>query len=126
MASSVLVVDDDLPVRTVICDLLKEMNYNPVPAANGVEGLVIFDSMGNENFAAAIVDLIMPEMSGKELVGNLKKRKQNMVVILCTGHPALLLGKAKCSDFGFDALIAKPFMVDNFKKTFLTAVEATK
>ncbi|MFZ5805910.1 MAG: response regulator [Verrucomicrobiota bacterium] len=122
MGDSVLVVDDDLPVRTVICDLLKDMNFTPVPAANGVEGVVLFDSIGPQNFAAAVVDLIMPEMSGKELVGNLKRRKQDIVVVLCTGHPSLLLGKAKCTDFGFDALIAKPFMVENFKKTFLNAV----
>ena len=122
MASSVLVVDDDLPVRSVISDMLTEMNFNPVQAANGVEALVLFDSMGPDSFVATVVDLIMPEMSGRELVNNLRKKKDDLTIILCTGHPSLLLGRAKCTDFGFDALIPKPFMVDNFKKTFLGAL----
>ncbi|MFH1067216.1 MAG: response regulator [bacterium] len=122
MATSVLVVDDDQAVRSIICDVLKEMDFNPVPASNGVEALEAFRSMGPSHFSSAIVDLLMPEMSGKELVENLRNGKPSLVIILCTGHPYLLLGKAKCSDFGFDALIAKPFMVENFKKKFLGAL----
>ena len=123
MASSILVVDDDVPVRSVICDLLKELDYHPVPAANGVEAVVLFDSMGPENFEGVIVDLIMPEMSGRELVENIRKRREDLAIILCTGHPSLLLGRSNCADLGFDALIAKPFMLENFRRTFLSAMQ---
>jgi CheY-like chemotaxis protein len=61
MAKRVLVVDDELDMRTFISTLLETNGYKPVPAVNGEEGLEL---ARKEKPILIILDVMMPKESG--------------------------------------------------------------
>lgn len=83
--SHILVVDDDESHRTLICDLLEEMGYRTLQAANGREAL---DLLEVEIPAAVLLDLRMPVMSGWGLLDALKKmpRARNLPIIIISAY----------------------------------------
>jgi CheY-like chemotaxis protein len=62
---SILVVDDDDDVRTTLCVILSAEGYAAVGAADGVEAL---DRMRIDPPALLLVDMMMPRMSGEDLI----------------------------------------------------------
>jgi len=71
-SASILVVEDDLPTREVLCLSLKSMGYAAHAAVNGRSGL---DWLANHPAPSLILlDLMMPEMDGFEFLRELRKR----------------------------------------------------
>ena len=81
----IMVVDDDASHRTLICDLLEEMNFSTWQAGNGREALDLLDQGSPD---AIILDLRMPVMSGWGLLEALKKmpRMKHIPVIIISGY----------------------------------------
>ena len=81
MAKKVLVVDDELDMRTYITTLLETNGYKPVSAINGVEGLEI---VRREKPALIILDVMMPKESGINMYRELKNDPElsNIPVII--------------------------------------------
>lgn len=81
MAKKVLVVDDELDMRTYITTLLETNGYKPVSAINGVEGLEVVRS---EKPALVILDVMMPKESGINMYRELKNDPElsNIPVII--------------------------------------------
>ena len=69
MAKKVLVVDDELDIRTFIITLLEIENYKPLSATDGKEGLEI---ARREKPALIILDVMMPKESGIGMYRDLK------------------------------------------------------
>lgn len=69
MAKKVLVVDDELDVRTFVSTLLETSGYKPLPAVDGKEGMVI---ARKEKPAVVILDVMMPNESGIGMYRELK------------------------------------------------------
>lgn len=69
MAKKVLVVDDELDIRTFIITLLETENYKPLSATDGKEGLEI---ARREKPALIILDVMMPKKSGIGMYRDLK------------------------------------------------------
>jgi two-component system phosphate regulon response regulator PhoB len=69
MAKKVLVVDDELDIRTFIITLLETENYKPLSANDGKEGLEI---ARREKPALIILDVMMPKESGIGMYRDLK------------------------------------------------------
>jgi len=71
-STSILVVEDNLPTREVLCQSLKSMGYVAHAAINGRNGL---DWLANHPTPSLILlDLMMPEMDGFEFLRELRKR----------------------------------------------------
>jgi CheY-like chemotaxis protein len=121
MASYVLVVDDDPTVSSLIAKVLADLGSETLVASNGVDAMCRYIDAGPENFCAAILDLNMPHINGLEMVAQLKQKNPNIVTILCTGFPDMLDSNNPAS-MGFQAIIAKPFSVTDFKTQFLRAL----
>ncbi len=83
--STILVVDDDESHRTLIADLLEEMGYRVLQAANGREALDLLDV---EVPQAVLLDLRMPIMSGWGLLDALKRmpRAHGLPIIIISGY----------------------------------------
>src|SRR6185295_5841613 len=62
---SILVIDDEVAVRQAAKSILESYGYRVVVAANGKEGLDLFQPLGEE-FDAVLLDMTMPVMSGEE------------------------------------------------------------
>jgi len=80
----ILVVDDEEIMRTVAKDILEECGYDVLVANNGKEGLESFEKHNNE-IKAVMLDMVMPEMSGKEAFIKIKEIEPNVSVLLTSG-----------------------------------------
>jgi CheY-like chemotaxis protein len=70
MLKSVLVVEDEVGVRRALRRLLGEWGFRTIEAANGREAI---QRLAEETPAAIVIDLLMPVMSGAELLKALRR-----------------------------------------------------
>jgi PAS domain S-box-containing protein len=82
---SVLVVDDEEPVRSVAAMMLARLGFEPVMADSGTEALERFRSMGGA-VAAVLLDLTMPDMTGCEVLREILAMRSDTRVIAMSGY----------------------------------------
>ena len=75
----ILVVEDDTTINQVICEFLKESNYAVTPVFDGGEALLQFEA---ESFDLVILDIMLPTMSGLDVLKEIRKTSQIPVMIL--------------------------------------------
>ena len=83
---TVLVVEDDKELRSLMAEALKQQGYKALEAANGGEGLLLFDKYRQE-ISLVVTDIVMPIMSGFELTDLLIPLYPQMKVIYMSGYP---------------------------------------
>lgn len=111
----ILLVEDDPRVRTATVGALEDLGYEPIACSSGAEALALFDSM---EFDLVISDVIMPEMTGPEMVRIIKSRRQDVGVLFVTGY----VGDGEGEDLvGYD-LLRKPFTVGTLANSVATAL----
>ncbi len=101
----VLVVDDEEVMRDVLGRVLGQAGYEVSFAENGPEGLELARKGG---FAAAIVDVMLPEMGGLEVLEELKKHDPEMVVLMITAFASMEMAIAAIKKGAF-YFVPKPF-----------------
>ncbi len=77
----ILVVDDEAPVRELLRRWLTNDGYNYVTAASGVAA---WEALRSDEFALLITDLMMPGMSGMELLSKVTQERLGVAVIIVT------------------------------------------
>jgi signal transduction histidine kinase/DNA-binding response OmpR family regulator len=82
---TVLVVEDDQSLRSIIAQALKGQGYKIFEAADGVEGLVLFDK-NRQEIDLTLADIVMPRMNGFELTDLLKPLCPQMKVLFMSGY----------------------------------------
>ena len=111
----ILLVEDDPRVRTATVGALEDLGYEPIACSGGAEALALFDSM---EFDLVISDVIMPEMTGPEMVRELKSRRHDIAVLFVTGY----VGEGEGDDLvGYD-LLRKPFTVSTLAGAVASAL----
>jgi two-component system, cell cycle sensor histidine kinase and response regulator CckA len=82
---SILLVEDDDPVRNFAVNTLREFGYNVIEASNGKKALnMVKKRMLTVNLL--LTDLIMPEMNGKELAEKIKELIPEAAVLYASGY----------------------------------------
>ncbi|MEN6468084.1 MAG: HD domain-containing phosphohydrolase [Smithella sp.] len=105
----ILVVDDYLPTRNLIVETLSQSSqYQIAEAENGKEALRMFDE---NDFDLVISDIMMPGMSGMELLRLIRDRNPSSAVIMITGNPTTDLTVNAIKKGAVDFL-TKPFDID--------------
>lgn len=79
----ILVADDDPAILRLVKTILEKENYTVVTARDGRETYKILQN--DQNFTAAVFDVVMPHLSGPELVRFMKKEKR------LTGIPVMMM-----------------------------------
>jgi CheY-like chemotaxis protein len=82
---TVLVVDDEPAVRTLIQRLLERRGFSVVTADDGAEALQLFDSR-REWIVLAVLDLTMPKMGGPETLERLRAMQPGLPILLTSGY----------------------------------------
>jgi CheY-like chemotaxis protein len=80
----ILLVDDDDDVRETSADMLQELGYRVMQAANGLEALSMLDQ--NPDLEVMVTDVRMPGMSGLELSALAGERRRDLKIILISGY----------------------------------------
>jgi len=81
--SSILVVDDEPDITSLLDSLLTQEGYRVETASNGEEGIQRFRAMGPD---VVITDIRMPVKSGLELLKTVREESNDVKVIILTGH----------------------------------------
>jgi CheY-like chemotaxis protein len=105
---TILVIDDDERVRTLLRNILLFGGYRVVEASDGESGMRHLEEGG---FDMVLTDLGMPGMNGWEVTKLIKTRIPDLPVALITGWGTNLDGK-KIEESGVDWIIGKPFQVN--------------
>jgi two-component system alkaline phosphatase synthesis response regulator PhoP len=105
---TILVVDDDYDCRTMVQTILKSTGYQAEAAASGPEALEMLKSQIPD---LIILDIMMPEMSGYDVVVHLKQKveTQNIPVMMLTAKAEADDVLTGYKDYGVDYYITKPF-----------------
>ncbi|QJW93899.1 PAS domain-containing protein [Frigoriglobus tundricola] len=100
----VLVVDDDAPVRAVMCLALRARGYTVLEAADATEALVLARTHDGP-IHLAISDVLVPTASGAALAGELRAARPGLRVLLVSGYS----GETEIDEGPDAAFLAKPF-----------------
>jgi two-component system, cell cycle sensor histidine kinase and response regulator CckA len=104
---TVLVVEDEAPVRQALAHLLGDLNYRVLTAASAEQALEMHEAHEPE-VALVLTDLVMPGMGGLRLVSELRERGVPVPVVMMSGYVA---ESARGSIDGVSAWVQKPVRV---------------
>jgi two-component system cell cycle sensor histidine kinase/response regulator CckA len=82
---TILLVEDEDAVRGVATRVLLNRGYTVVPARNGEEALKLLEELG-QNIDLILTDVVMPDMGGLELAGQLRARWPGLKLIYMSGY----------------------------------------
>ena len=110
---TVLVVDDEEPVRSISARMLALSGFEPVLAADGQEAVDVF-SADPDRFTLVLLDLTMPHMGGDETFRELQKLRADVPVVLMSGYNQQdVLGNFPGSDL--ISFLQKPFTLEDLR-----------
>ncbi|MBM4053366.1 MAG: response regulator [Planctomycetes bacterium] len=113
----VLVVDDDVDYNSYLTKFLGEEGY----IAKGItKPLETIGTLEQERFHIVILDLKMPQISGTELLKEIKSKFHNICVIILTGYPSFKTAVETMKLDAFDYL-KKPFDLNDLRKALYNA-----
>lgn len=104
--SRILVVDDEQLVRDLTVQVLRRNGYTVVDSGTAQEALDLLDA---ERFDLVISDVVMPGLSGVELLNEIRDRQPDLPVLLITGGSPDPERTARALDLGATAIVYKPF-----------------
>lgn len=102
---SILIVEDDPQMGLALKRGIQAEGYGVVLVDNGVDALI---SLANVQFAAAIVDVMLPQMSGFEICRRVRQTGSAMPLLLLTARDAID-DRVSGLDAGADDYLTKPF-----------------
>ena len=104
---TILVIDDDDRVRTLLRDILVFGGHQVIEASDGILGMKYLEE---GKFDMVLTDLGMPVMNGWEVAKWVKRKTPQTPVGLITGW-GINLEEEKIKESGVDLIIGKPFQV---------------
>ena len=119
MPPRILIVDDEPGIRNVLTSLLKERGFETQTAGTAAEGLKAV----SENFFNVIVlDIILPDAAGTQILDKLDKTSPDSEVVLITGHASLDTAIQALRNKSYD-YIQKPFRLGQLLESIEGALE---
>lgn len=101
---NILIVEDGEDIREIMSSTLKKLFKTTVTAVDGLDGLETFKKINPD---IVLSDIRMPNMSGNEMIDEIKKISPNTPVIVITGHGRMLAKENKA-----DVVLNKPIKFD--------------
>src|SRR5215208_983223 len=110
-AARVLVVDDERSILLLLHEALSLWGYQVTTAGTGQEAL---DALRTGVFHVAMTDIRMPDMSGLDLLREIKKVDESIEVVVMTGYPAISSAVEALKEGAYDYL-SKPLILDEIQ-----------
>ncbi|MBI3872349.1 MAG: response regulator [candidate division Zixibacteria bacterium] len=112
-STNVLLVDDDPTILDVIGEALRDAGHRLTSCDNGAAALVAMEKC---HFDVIVTDLGMPGVTGWDIARRARDLSPRPPVIVISGWGAQI-DKNQLADCGVDALLAKPFHLDQIRET---------
>ena len=111
----ILVIDDEDHFRSGVKIALKKQGYQVTDAADGYEGMrhIIRSSVTGEVYDLIVLDIMMPKVSGADILEYMIHKKINMPVLIITGYMSYDI-KCFCSRLRRVDILQKPFQSSEF------------
>jgi len=125
--TTILVVDDEAPVRSIAMNMLGFLGYRVLEAADGQQALDIL-LRTQEKVDAVLLDIYMPKLSGRDTFKELRAVGNDVPVVVCSGFvidpdefTILSQGRTPPVD-----IMLKPYSLDGLSKALAKAVQKTQ
>ncbi len=120
--NKILIIDDDDELRANLSEILKGKGYGTDEAASGEEAI---EKAKSEDFDIVLLDLMMPMMSGIDVLLEIKKTKPRIKIIMITAF-ATIDNAVEAIKKGASDYISKPFRIDVLDAAIKKALEEVK
>jgi nitrogen-specific signal transduction histidine kinase/DNA-binding NarL/FixJ family response regulator len=120
----VLVVDDEVAIRSLIQHTLEQLGYTVLTAEHGAQAVELFDRVGKE-IELVLLDLVMPVLDGAETAVALHARKPDVPILVMSGiadDDAL----GRFGDVRIAGFVPKPFAPDQLAQAVAMARQGVK
>lgn len=116
----VLLVDDEAELREMIREVLATAGYTVLVARDGEEALQVFRRYAG-SIDLVVTDVLMPRMTGPELVTHLSQSQSEMKVLYISGYA----DEKTAATYGFGGpLLRKPFTLDTLARKVREVLDA--
>jgi PAS domain S-box-containing protein len=112
----ILVIEDDVDVRTFVVECLEMLGYAVTEAPHGKAGL---ERLPIDLPDVMMVDFAMPGMNGLEVISEARRSRPHLPVILATGYADVEVAAAALDDF---AVLRKPFQIGELARVVKAAL----
>jgi DNA-binding response OmpR family regulator len=113
----ILLVDDELPIQTLLSFPLQKDGYDVVQASDGREALARFDE---QTFDLVVLDVMLPRMDGLEVCRRLRAKSSVPIIMLTAKSEEI--DKVLGLELGADDYITKPFSMREFRSRVKAAL----
>jgi two-component system response regulator PilR (NtrC family) len=117
--AKILVVDDEPSILKLLKEALTQWGYHVACVSTGAEAL---EAIRTELFDAAITDIRMPEMSGLDLLREIKRHDDSIEVVVMTGYPTIASAVEALKEGAYDYL-SKPLILDELRHLMARVTE---
>ncbi|HET6451882.1 MAG TPA: sigma-54 dependent transcriptional regulator [Spirochaetia bacterium] len=106
--STILIIDDEPGIRTVLRDVLEDEGYTVLAAEDGIQGLT---ELASSEVDLVFLDVWLPHMGGMDVLKRIKEQHPDLEVIMISGHANISLAVQATKMGAFDFL-EKPLSLD--------------
>ena len=117
---TILVVEDEERVRAISAETLRDLGYSVIEAGSPLAAIQLIE--GGLNPHLLFTDVVMPEMSGRELASILQKLRPDMKVLFTTGYTRNAIVHNGVLDTGTH-LLSKPFNIEDLATKVRTMLD---
>lgn len=116
MAKKILIVDDNPNMSSLLSEMLEVFDYQSVRAGDGNEAL---NELKSNDFSMVITDMRMPNMTGLELLKEVKSKYPKVPVVIISGYSSSQI-EAQTELSQADGFLGKPLMMSDIEKLLST------
>lgn len=109
---TIIVIDDELEITNAVKSILEDENFKIFTATDGVEAIRL---LSNQRYDLILMDIMMPKMSGYDVIKDLQKTEINLktpVILMSCAKP-----QVKQSEYKWKYFLKKPFTIDELLGT---------
>jgi len=119
--ASILLVDDEEPIMRLEKQMLERLGYKVSAHASSMEALRAF-GVRPDDFDLVISDMSMPNLTGDQLVKELKSIRPDIPVIICTGYSERI-NKTRAERLGINGFLMKPIVKSKMARTVRKVID---